>query len=249
MLTVISMGAVIAARKVLTSPGPQRPAAQCGETPAVRCTDRSCSPLLLVAAGGAVARLVGADDARDQPVAHDVLLGEADDRRHPRRRAAPRARRRDRSGCRPADRPGSGRRLRTMREPSPSRVRNIFICTGVVFCASSRITKACARVRPRMKAIGATSISPLARRFANWSAGSMSFSASKIGRRYGIDLLAQIAGQKAEPLAGLDRRPRQDDPLDLAGHQADRSRRRPRDRSCRCRRGPARTPARARALP
>ena len=54
-----------------------------------------------------------------------------------------------------------------------------------------------------------------------------------------IDLLAQIAGQEAEPLAGLDRRPRQDDPLDLAGHQAGRPRRRPRDRSCRCRPGPS----------
>ena len=28
----------------------------------------------------------------------------------------------------------------TIFEPNPSRVRNIFICSGVVFCASSRIT-------------------------------------------------------------------------------------------------------------
>ena len=34
-----------------------------------------------------------------------------------------------------------------------------------------------------------------------------------------IDLLAQVAGQKAEPLAGFDRRAGQDDPLDLAAHQ------------------------------
>ena len=31
----------------------------------------------------------------------------------------------------------------------------------------------------------------------------------------GIDLLAQIAGQEAEPLAGLDRRARQDDAIDF----------------------------------
>ena len=31
----------------------------------------------------------------------------------------------------------------------------------------------------------------------------------------GIDLLAHVAGQEAEPLAGLDRRPRQDDAVDL----------------------------------
>ena len=46
----------------------------------------------------------------------------------------------------------------TMRELKPSRVRNIFICSGLVFCASSRITKESLRVRPRMKASGATSI-------------------------------------------------------------------------------------------
>ncbi len=35
----------------------------------------------------------------------------------------------------------------------------------------------------------------------------------------GVDLVAQIARQKAQALAGLDRRPRQDDALDLPGHQ------------------------------
>ena len=38
----------------------------------------------------------------------------------------------------------------TIVEPNPSLVRNIFICSGVVFCASSRMTKASLRVRPRM---------------------------------------------------------------------------------------------------
>jgi hypothetical protein len=43
-------------------------------------------------------------------------------------------------------------------DPKPIRVRNIFICSLVVFCASSRITKASDKVRPRMKASGAISI-------------------------------------------------------------------------------------------
>jgi hypothetical protein len=34
--------------------------------------------------------------------------------------------------------------------PKPSRVRNIFICSAVVFCASSRMTNASLSVRPRM---------------------------------------------------------------------------------------------------
>ena len=36
------------------------------------------------------------------------------------------------------------------RDPVPMRVRNIFICAGVVFCASSRMMNASLRVRPRM---------------------------------------------------------------------------------------------------
>ena len=48
----------------------------------------------------------------------------------------------------------------TQREPRPIRVRNIFICSGVVFWASSKMMKEWARVRPRMKARGATSSTP-----------------------------------------------------------------------------------------
>ena len=48
----------------------------------------------------------------------------------------------------------------TIFEPKPSRVRNICICSGDVFCASSRMTKLSLSVRPRMKASGATSIVP-----------------------------------------------------------------------------------------
>ena len=43
---------------------------------------------------------------------------------------------------------------------NPSRVRNIFICCSVVFCASSRMTNASLSVRPRIYASGATSMVP-----------------------------------------------------------------------------------------
>jgi hypothetical protein len=59
-------------------------------------------------------------------------------------------------------------------EFSPRRVRNIFICIDVVFCASSRMTMASASVRPRMKASGATSISPDWSPRSTLSAGIMS---------------------------------------------------------------------------
>ena len=45
-------------------------------------------------------------------------------------------------------------------EPKPSRVRNIFICSGVVFWASSRMMNASLSVRPRMNASGAISTVP-----------------------------------------------------------------------------------------
>ena len=38
----------------------------------------------------------------------------------------------------------------TIFELNPRRVRNIFICSGVVFWASSRMMKASLSVRPRM---------------------------------------------------------------------------------------------------
>jgi hypothetical protein len=48
----------------------------------------------------------------------------------------------------------------TALELNPSRVRNIFICSGVVFWASSRTINESLRVRPLMYANGATSIVP-----------------------------------------------------------------------------------------
>ena len=59
-------------------------------------------------------------------------------------------------------------------EPKPRRVRNIFICSDVVFCASSRMTNESLSVRPRMKAIGAISIVPRSSSRSTRSASSMS---------------------------------------------------------------------------
>ena len=71
----------------------------------------------------------------------------------------------------------------TILEPKPSRVRNIFICSGEVFCASSRMMNASFSVRPRMYASGATSIVPAASSLGMVSGSSMSCSASYSGRR------------------------------------------------------------------
>ena len=65
-----------------------------------------------------------------------------------------------------------------MRLFSPSRVRNIFICIALVFWASSRITAALERVRPRMNASGAISISPVCIARSTIRASVMSKSAS-----------------------------------------------------------------------
>ena len=110
-----------------------------------------------------------------------------------------------------------------MRLFSPSRVRNIFICIEVVFCASSRMITALESVRPRMKASGAISIS-LGLQRALDDAGVHEVEERVVDRaQIGIDLLAHVAGQEAEPLAGLDRGPRQDDAVDLlALEQRDR---------------------------
>ena len=58
--------------------------------------------------------------------------------------------------------------------PNPRRVRNIFICSGEVFCASSRMMNESLSVRPRMKASGATSISPFSMSAASFSPSIMS---------------------------------------------------------------------------
>ena len=48
----------------------------------------------------------------------------------------------------------------TVLELNPRRVRNIFICSDVVFWASSKMMNESFNVRPRMNARGAISMSP-----------------------------------------------------------------------------------------
>ena len=104
----------------------------------------------------------------------------------------------------------------TIREPNPSRVRNIFICSGLVFWASSRITNESLSVRPRMKASGATSMTPLLE--VGVDAVGVEHVVERVEQRtqVGIDLRLDVAGQEAEPLAGLDRRTGQDHAAYLA---------------------------------
>jgi hypothetical protein len=84
----------------------------------------------------------------------------------------------------------------TIREPKPRRVRNIFICSGVVFCASSRMMKESLSVRPRMNARGATSMTPFSRWAVTRSGSIMSCIASNSGRRYGSTLAIRSPGRK-----------------------------------------------------
>ena len=84
--------------------------------------------------------VVGLDDALDELVAHDVGAAEAHELD-----ALDRVE--DLADAISPERWSRGRSTWVMspvtiiRDPKPRRVRNIFICSGVVFCASSRITK------------------------------------------------------------------------------------------------------------
>ncbi len=100
-------------------------------------------------------------------------------------------------------------------ELNPNRVRNIFICSPVVFCASSRMMNESERVLPRMYPSGATSITPALINFGISAGSIMSCSASYKRPQIRIDLLAERAWQEAEALTGFHRRTGQDDPVDL----------------------------------
>ena len=101
-------------------------------------------------------------------------------------------------------------------EPNPSRVRNICICSGEVFCASSRMMKLSFSVRPRMNASGATSIVPALDQVVR--AVGVEHVVERVEERtqVRVDLRHQVAGQEPEPLPRLDRGAREDDPRDLA---------------------------------
>ena len=104
----------------------------------------------------------------------------------------------------------------TTLEPKPSRVRNICICSGEVFCASSRMMKLSFSVRPRMNASGATSIVAALDQVVRLVGVEHVVERVEQRPQVRVDLRHQVAGQEAEPLAGLDGRAREDDPRDLA---------------------------------
>ena len=128
-------------------------------------------------------------------------------------------------------------------------VRIIFIWTAVVFCASSRMTNELARVRPRMKASGATSISPLLQALGDLVARQHVVQGVVERPQIGIDLFLQVAGQEA----GAALPPRGPGATARCGRPRRGSAARrpspPPDRSCRYPPVRARTPARARRWP
>src|SRR5918999_642300 len=81
-------------------------------------------------------------------------------------------------------------------EPKPRRVRNIFICSGEVFWASSRMMNESFRVLPRMNARGATSMVPRSINRPKASGSIISYRASYRGRRYGSIFSYSVPGRK-----------------------------------------------------
>jgi len=139
-----------------------------------------------------------------------------------------------RTGRRPADQPGSGRRSPPCASPSPSLVRNIFICTGVVFCASSRIDEGMCQGAAAHEGDRAP---PQARR---WRAAFELICRQHVvsaRRRSAADRDRPCrADRRAESPAARRLRPRARDrmnPLDLAGHHKIDRGGQPPDRSCR----------------
>ena len=99
------------------------------------------------------------------------------------------------------------------------RVRNIFICSAVVFCASSRMMNDSLSVRPRMNASGAISIT--CRSISARDAVEAHHLVERVVHRpqIRIDLLRDVAGQEAEPLARFHGRAHEHDAAHAIGLQ------------------------------
>src|SRR5579862_6342217 len=102
----------------------------------------------------------------------------------------------------------------TALDPNPIRVRNIFICSEVVFWASSRMMKASFKVRPHERDGSDLDDSPFEELRRLLVAEDV---VERVVERpeIRVDLLDEVAGQEPEALAGLDRGPGEDDPLGL----------------------------------
>ena len=92
----------------------------------------------------------------------------------------------------------------TIFEPNPSRVRNIFICSGLVFCASSRITNESLSVLPAHERQRRDLDDPAV------EVGEDPFGVEHVVQgveeraQVGVDLRLDVAGQEPEPLPRLD---------------------------------------------
>ena len=71
-------------------------------------------------------------------------------------------------------------------------------------------------VRPRMNASGATSTVPRSMYALSFSGSHHVVEGVEQRPHVPVDLRERVAGEEAEPLAGLDRRTREDDSADLA---------------------------------
>jgi len=93
------------------------------------------------------------------------------------------------------------------------RVRNIFICSGVVFCASSRMMEAVVERAPahvgERRDLDRLSLEELADLVEAHQVVQRIVERAEVR----VDLLREIARQEAQPLAGLDRGTDQHDAL------------------------------------
>ena len=122
----------------------------------------------------------------------------------------------------------------TTLDPKPMRVRNIFICSGDVFCASSRMMKlsiqrAASHERERRDLDGAP-LEQALRAFGFDHVVERVVQRAKVR----VDLGHDVARQEAEPLAGFDRGPGEDDAVDVFRLQRLHAPWRRRASSCRC---------------
>ena len=107
----------------------------------------------------------------------------------------------------------------TIFELKPSRVRNILICSGLVFCASSRMMKVsfkrAAAHEGERRHLDHAALQVLVH------ALGLEHVVERVEQRaqVGVDLGRDVARQEAEPLAGLDRGAGEHDPVDLAPRQ------------------------------
>ena len=120
------------------------------------------------------------------------------------------------------------------------RVRNIFICSGVVFCASSRMMNDAVE-RPSAHEREGGDLDGALLQEALGAVGPEHVVERVVERaQVRVDLRHEVPGQEAEPLARLDRGSREHDPAGPRGAAAPGRRRRRRGSSCRCPAGPMR---------